>query len=869
MKLAGREQELAAIRRAIGGPGGHHGVLIVGTAGVGKTRLAREAISHAAASGHRTSWFVGTESARAIPLGAFIGSITQSMCDPLPNVRRVIDSFVAQQRQGKVVIGVDDAHLLDGLSAHVVHQLAQTQGVRLVVTARPGGPEPDAVTALWKDSLLDRIDLEPLSAAGATTLIESALSGPVDSRSAHRLWQLTGGNALYLLQLVKDQVSAGRMRLSAGMWMWDGDVAVSQSITDMVSRRLGQLTPGLALVLDTLSQCEPLGVDVLSDLVEPDALEIAEQMRLISVERVGRDLVARLAHPLYGELRRATAGEMHLSRIRGRLAQRLAADPDTDMRATVRRALLTLNSNLPPDPDLFLTAARCATTLLDPDAADRFAAAAAECGVAEAAPMRAMTLFLLSRGDDAEEVLREISTQQRPDRHHWATLRAANLTWMLGRAREAAELLEKHSTTTESESQRMERLAVQAGVDAVLGHCRIAEVNARAALNSVGLTDIHAMLASIALMMALGALGHVDDIDKVAEQAIARANTSFESSPMRFWFGGVYGRACRLTGRIEACVRTAAQLDDSARDVPGLAYANLAFLLGHAELIRSDVGDAVKHLYEARAGAETHDVTTALPAASCFALAEAHAKLGQAGAAQEALGQARELVPEDYVYMQTALSVVTGWTLAAGGALTDAIGVVVEAARLAAERDQPTHELACLQAAVQWGDASGSARARELAGKLGFPLADTVARHAEALAADDGAGLLAAADAYRAIGDRATAADATAQAAVAFGRTGQSKRSMYAAALAQELAEECGGLCTPALRNPAGQPLTRRQREIAELVVAGLSNRQIADRLVVSVRSVEGHLYRACQRVGASSREELAAIFRSGPKGQH
>ena len=73
MKLAGREEELATIRRCLGGPGIHHGVVIVGSAGVGKTRLAREALSHASASGHRTNWFVGTESARAIPLGAFTG----------------------------------------------------------------------------------------------------------------------------------------------------------------------------------------------------------------------------------------------------------------------------------------------------------------------------------------------------------------------------------------------------------------------------------------------------------------------------------------------------------------------------------------------------------------------------------------------------------------------------------------------------------------------------------------------------------------------------------------------------------------------------------------------------------------------------
>ena len=55
------------------------------------------------------------------------------------------------------------------------------------------------------------------------------------------------------------------------------------------------------------------------------------------------------------------------------------------------------------------------------------------------------------------------------------------------------------------------------------------------------------------------------------------------------------------------------------------------------------------------------------------------------------------------------------------------------------------------------------------------------------------------------------------------------------------------------------------ERDVIELVVAGLSNRQIADQLVMSVRTVEGHVYRACQRVGAQSREELASIIRSGP----
>jgi DNA-binding NarL/FixJ family response regulator len=84
--------------------------------------------------------------------------------------------------------------------------------------------------------------------------------------------------------------------------------------------------------------------------------------------------------------------------------------------------------------------------------------------------------------------------------------------------------------------------------------------------------------------------------------------------------------------------------------------------------------------------------------------------------------------------------------------------------------------------------------------------------------------------------------------------------------VAARLVQECGGLCTPATRSPASPtPLTGRQREVAELVAAGLTNKEIADRLVTSVRTVEGHLYRACQRVGATSRADLAAIMRAGP----
>jgi DNA-binding CsgD family transcriptional regulator len=727
---------------------------------------------------------------------------------------------------------------------------------------RTGADEPDAITALWKDDLLARLDLEPLSASDIHRMIETTLGGAVDSRSAKRFWKLTGGNALFLRQLLKDQIAAGAIRQVAGVWMWDERVAVSDSIGDMVGRQLCRLAPDVALVVDTLSQYEPLAVDALCDLVHRRDLEVAEQMNLVTVERSGSKLMARLAHPLFGELRRAAASEMYLSRIRGKLAQRLAKDADADMHATVRRALLALESDLPPDPHLFLEGARFAMALLDLDLSDRFATAAADAGAGEAVGLRAISLAGRGHGDQAEAILAGIGVDD-PDGHHWATVRAANLVWNLGRPREASAILDGLASTRESAAEWAERTAIESCVDAVMARCVTAAEKAQAALRSPTLPDFHAMLASIALTIAHGALGKIDDITDFAAQAIDRAITSFQASPMRFWYGGVYARACRLNGRIDECVRSAKQLSESARDVPGLAYANLAFLLGYAELVRGEIPAAVKLLHEALAGAEKHSVTTGLRAASCFALAEAHAKLGQLDAANDAITEARQCVPADYLFMQTALAVASGWALAAGGFLTDAISVVRAAGEDARKRNQPTHELACLQVAAQWGDTSGAKRARELANELSLPLADTVARHTESLLADDGEGLLAASADYRALGNRVAAADVAAQASVAFSRTQQRKRSLNAAAVAQELATDCGGLCTPALRNPMGQPLTDRQREIIELVAAGLSNKEIADRLVTSVRTVEGHVYRAYQRLGAESREELVEMLRA------
>src|SRR5882757_3935779 len=62
---------------------------------------------------------------------------------------------------------------------------------------------------------------------------------------------------------------------------------------------------------------------------------------------------------------------------------------------------------------------------------------------------------------------------------------------------------------------------------------------------------------------------------------------------------------------------------------------------------------------------------------------------------------------------------------------------------------------------------------------------------------------------------------------------------------------------------PERLPLTDREREIVMLIGQGLSNRDIATRLTLSVRTVESHIYKAMAKTGTSNRDELAGLLPS------
>src|SRR6478609_9201010 len=126
------------------------GIVVRGAAGVGKSRIVREALSVAASKGCEGRWAVGTSSARAIPLGAFTPWAQSGVTDTVQLVRGVIESLTAAPAGTTVVVGVDDVHLLDDLSTFVVEQIVQRGAAKVVFTVRDGEPVPAAVQEIWK-----------------------------------------------------------------------------------------------------------------------------------------------------------------------------------------------------------------------------------------------------------------------------------------------------------------------------------------------------------------------------------------------------------------------------------------------------------------------------------------------------------------------------------------------------------------------------------------------------------------------------------------------------------------------------------------------------------------------------------------------
>ncbi|MFT4125206.1 MAG: LuxR C-terminal-related transcriptional regulator [Gordonia sp. (in: high G+C Gram-positive bacteria)] len=858
--LVQREHEHRAIVAALREETSVCGVVLTGDSGVGKTTLARHVT---AGMGGQVRWVAGTASARSIPLGVFahlVGPATSA--DPVTYLAAAREALLAA---GNVVIGVDDAHLLDELSATLLHQLAIDRAVHIVATVRSGETVPDAVTSLWKDNHLVRITLSPFTKEQSIELVESVLGGQLEGHSADRMWAASGGNALFLRHLVEGARQADTLRQVNGVWQLRGRAAITSELASLLEARIEQLDDEVLTALKYLSLCEPLNLDVLAEVAGEEAVEHAEIAGLVRIERAGRELDVGFQHPLFGEVIRRRMGFASARRLRGDLVRALRSRPLSTPLHRIRLAELAVESDVAAiDLALLSEAAADALNLAQTPMGERFARAALEVGGGPAeTELLSRALMWQGHPDAAEELLTSIDTRGLDTalRLRVGLQRVGNMFWVMGDADRAAEILE--DVRAGVDNPHLMRI-----VDGIASACALFENRIDTAIS---LSDA-ALAADDALPWAVewGAFGGM------LSRALAGRGTELDSMAVRVrtaerqtdgllrypvGIGEILGLT--LTGRLDAADAAVARFVSFASAAQYLSWAMSGVLVSAIELARGDCAAVVRRIEQTLATLDGEEFSASWNYPAYIFLAQALSAIGSADRAAAVLDRARARDGRHVAVFRPMRMIAEAWQAAAAGVVSDGIDRAHQAARAAAESGQFAIEAEALHTAVRFGDTTSAERLTELAGHLDGPLAGLYAQHAQAVADGDAIELDVCAAELDRLGFCLSAADVAAQAGALHDRAGKRSATVASAAVADRLAAACGGLRTPALREAAQPlPLTTREREIANLVAAGLTNKQIAQRLTVSVRTVEGHIYRACAKLDVTDRDGIAALIR-------
>jgi DNA-binding CsgD family transcriptional regulator len=852
---------MRTIVAAIADPG-LAGILVSGGAGVGKSRIVREALSSVASRGFEPRWAVGTMSARKLPLGALAPWAGSAGADRLQLVRGVIESVTSAPPGTTVVLGVDDVHLVDELTTFVLHQIVQREAAKLVLTLREGEHVPTEVYEIWQGGRFERLDLQPLSADEIAELLSATLGGPVDADAANRLWKLTRGNALYLRNIVEQEIADGRIQRRNGYWRWIGKPTIPKGLVELIESRFGGLSQPVGEVIDALAVGEPLEMTTLRRIADAGAIEEAHVRGLITVDKFDSGIEARLAHPLYGEVRRSRSPETRLRRLRGQVAAELAsAAGSDDMRNVVRRAALSLDSDLALDTDLLLDAASGAVWLGDLRLADRLAKAAIRAGgSARAYFLRAHALSWLFAGQEADAVLADvpISELTDDDRGRLAYQRASNMLWALGDGPRAKQIIDDAASSTPPPARIW--------IDAFLTAYWFALDRPKCAVEaskSLVLEDLPAVVGAEtawALAVISADAGQTTRAVAVANTGYAVASRFFDAPHMRFNIGDAHVGALLLAGQIADGLEVAQRMYEQGAEMPGAAHLLGAAIAGRAALWagRLDSGCDLLGKAAAALSASGHAMGSGyryhIPYATALAMRGA---TDEAAAVLAALDEIRR----PFRMLDYERSLARAWLAAGQGALTEAITTLLSAAETAASNGQFAAEVLCLQTAVQFGDHSSATRLNELGSIVEGPRANLASRFAAALAASDAAELEAVSAEFEQMGDLVAAVDAAAHACTAFRHNDKRGSALGCSARAVALAQRCG-VSTPALREVSEPlPLTAREREIVRLLGSGSSTRDVAERLCLSSRTVEGHVYRAMAKTGATTRDELIRLL--------
>jgi DNA-binding CsgD family transcriptional regulator len=905
-ELIGRDEELQRVRQFLETvPVGARAFLIAGDAGVGKTSLWQAALGRAESAGLHALVARPTEAETSFAyaaLGDLLGAQPELLEDlPRPQQRALeVILLVAERgeppdqqavalatlaalrslaRTSPVVVAVDDVQWLDRPTAVVLAFAARRltdEPIGLLIAQRTAGPAavPLGLDRLPAGDRLDRLELRPLSLGAVQRLLQRRL-GWVPSRPVlHHVHELSGGNPFFALELGR-AVQAGSLHLEPGE-------RLPVTLDALVGARLNGLPAAARRGLAAAAAMAQPTLEIVTAVAGDDALAAAERAEIVDI----REGIVRFAHPLLASGAYAATDPVARRALHAAIAERVG-EPEERARHLALAAT---------GPDEAVAGAL-------EDAARRAEARGAPAAAAE----------LLERAVRLTPCGHAAETRRR-------TIDAAFCVFQSGDTRRARAMLDELVQASErgpARAQALVRLALVRGYDDDL---RAADALLREAIVQADgedelLAEAHNELAGI-LFRLRERLREAVDHAKAASSS-ARPGTTASAMGSRLLAEAALGdpeapatlrRALELDAQFRprrAMTRPLFQVAFAWLWWDELERARTAFETLRAQAL--EIGDEGSLAYVLVMGAQIACVRGDVPAAIRYA-DEGYVLTEQTGQATIggyllALRALADAIAGDVdtgrERAERALAIAARtngrpaehFARAALGLLEQSVGRPAEVVRalgplvafLRAERiaepgtarvlpDQvealiALGELAAAEELLGWFDGNAgrlertsalaaAARCRGLlAGARGdVDTAVAELQHAVALhervpiPLDLARTRLAYGSALRRSRQKAAAREALEAAYDGFDELG----ARAWAARAQAELGRVGG------RPPSSGALTPTERRVAELVAQGLQTKQVAGRLFVSPKTVEGHLTRIYGKLGVGSRTELA-----------
>jgi hypothetical protein len=574
-------------------------------------------------------------------------------------------------------------------------------GTARMIVTARADAAPEAIAALWTDGLLDRIDIEP--PGGATTPKE-------------------------------------------------------------VDAFIAELPAAARSVLDYLAVEEPLSLADLTALAGDGAVTRAEEFGAAETRVRGgasNDPVVYTAHPLFAERAHAALGAEDARRRRTELVKLLSQHPSDHLSDRLRLASLALDTDAPQPVAEVVAAAQQALRLGDLALGERLARSALERSGGLAARLAlAHAVAWQGRGREADAVLGAVDSAAlaEPALIDWTLLRAANQFWMLSEPERATAFLRTIRNRVADAGPRITLDALGATFAMNAGNVGYAVKVAGEVLASPSADDQAVAWAASAAALCAARQGRFDDVEPLAQRALAAEHPGL----LRFTIGLGQTTALLMAGRLDAARQLAQQFTDFAElQQPGRAIGEV--LLAHVLIAGGEFAQAAALLAPAAATLERTGYSWG--PLSLTLLATALAQQGDTAATAKALSRAESRHGTKSALFTPELGVARAWRLAAMRDPHGGVAAARDAARMAERGGQSATALHAWHEAVRLGDARAADPLARLVGEIECAVGALALAHARALAAGDGTALLAVSEDLAAIGMRAAAADAAAQAA--------------------------------------------------------------------------------------------------------